>query len=182
MTNSLAAYAGQNAQIRFLYDYTSGGYYNQTDPGVGFYVDDISVLNAEQLASPVTNTVAAGTSFYFVPTNSIDSLVAVRAVLPGRTLNWGPSLRLGVSAAAPTLQLAAKPVVLGNQIQLDFNVSNYRAGTTFQLWKSASPAGTWTLDTGASFSTLVPNSAFRATTSTLGAGSMFYKVKADLLT
>src|SRR5205085_2049369 len=108
--------------------YTTGGYYNQTDPGVGLYVDDISVLNAEQLASPVTNTVTSGTSFYFMPTNSIDSFVAVRAVLPGRTLNWGPSLRILVSAAAPVLQLAAKPVVSGSQVQLDFNVSNFRSG------------------------------------------------------
>ena len=68
-------------------------------------------------------------------------------------------------------------MVSGNQFQLDFTVANYRAGMTFQLWKAPDPAGAWAQDTSASFSTLIPNSTFRATTATGAATKAFYRVK-----
>jgi hypothetical protein len=40
---NLAPYANQNARFRFMYEFTSGQYYFQTDPDVGWFVDDIQV-------------------------------------------------------------------------------------------------------------------------------------------
>jgi len=62
VTNSLSAFGGLAVQIRFVYEFVSGSYYNQTSSGVGLYLDDIGVSNAEQTLMPVTNNVPSGTS------------------------------------------------------------------------------------------------------------------------
>ncbi|MEY2428983.1 MAG: hypothetical protein QOJ40_1868 [Verrucomicrobiota bacterium] len=177
ITNSLTAYAGLSVQIRFVYEFVSGGYFNQTSGGVGLYLDDIGISNADQLLNPVTNNVLSGTSFAFYPTNAADYLLFARAQINSRTLNWGPALRVTAALAPPGIQLTNKPVLAGTQIQIDFNVTNYRSGMTFQLWKSSDLLA-WSLDGSASFSILIANSRFRATASTAGASKMFYKVKA----
>jgi hypothetical protein len=177
VTNSLSSYAGQTVQIRFEYEHPLGSYYSQTNVGFGFYVDDISISNAEELLSQVTGNVTA-TSFYFLPANSSDYLLAVRALLPGRTLNWGTPFRVSISSSAPIIQIVAQPVLSGTQIQMDFTVASYRSGMSFQLWKAPSPDGAWALDSSASIVTITPNSTFRATTQTGSASSAFYRVKA----
>jgi hypothetical protein len=82
-----------------------------------------------------------------------------------------------VAAALPSLQLASAPSIAGTQVQIDFVVSNYRTGMTFQLWKAVDPSGTWTQDTSATWQTLTANSIFRFTTSNGGATHAFYRVK-----
>jgi uncharacterized protein YkwD len=39
----LSSYNGQDVRFRFYYDFTGGSAFTQTDPGVGWYVDDIQV-------------------------------------------------------------------------------------------------------------------------------------------
>ncbi len=177
ITNSLTAYAGSSIQIRFIYEFVSGSYFNQTSTGVGLYLDDIAVSNADQLLYPTTSNTPFGTSFAFCPTNAADYLLFVRAQINTRTLNWGPALRVSATLPPPIIQLTNRPVLTGSQIQIDFTVTNYRTGMTFQLWRASDLSANWTLDGTASFSTLIPNSRFRATASTGGAARMFYKVK-----
>jgi hypothetical protein len=47
------------------------------------------------------------------------------------------------------------------------------------LLQASDVAGTWTTNGSASFQTLVTNSTFRVTTSTGGAGRMFYRLQAN---
>lgn len=177
-TISLGTYAGHLLQVRFLYAYQSGFYY-PPQPGAGLYLNNIAISNAQQVSGMVTNNVASGRSFSFSPATPTNYLLEVRAQINSRTLPWGPALQVSVSAAAaPTgIQLLAQPMVSGNQVKIDFSVTNYRAGMTFQLLKTADLQGTWTADTSASLQTLTPNSTFRFTTSTGAATRMFFKVK-----
>jgi hypothetical protein len=39
----LGAYANQDVRLRFLYDFTSGSAFTQTDSGVGWHIDDIQI-------------------------------------------------------------------------------------------------------------------------------------------
>ena len=66
-------------------------------------------------------------------------LAAYEYFIVNRT--WGLPLIRSVSSSLPVIQLASQPTLLGNQIQIDFNVTNYRSGMTFQLWKASSPGG-----------------------------------------
>jgi hypothetical protein len=172
---SLAGYAGQNIQLRFMYD-VMGGYYPQTDPGVGAYIDNITVLNVDQASSPVASVIISGTNFVFNPTQSGNYVLRVRGQNNGNNWPWGPSLSVSTITAPPTLQ-ALTPVVTGNQVQIEFTVANPAANMTFQLWKATNASGIYALDNGATFQTITPNTRFRATTTTGGAPTSFYKVR-----
>jgi hypothetical protein len=177
-TIPLTAYAGQILQVRFVYAY-SGGYYFPSGSGVGLYLDNIAVSNAQQLVGAATNTVATGRSFTFVPTSATNYLLRARAQINSRVLPWGPVFVAGVTASpgSPQIQLAGQPVVSGTQVQIDFTVSNFAAGMTFQLLRTADLGATWVPDTSAKLDTLVANSTFRFTTSTAGASTAFFKIK-----
>ena len=176
---SLNSFAGQPIKIRFMYDFTGGQFFPQTD-GVGFYIDNISVTGAEQLSNPAVTDIPSGTSFAFYPTNSGDFSLRVRAQVSSRYLDWGPLLRVTATTLAPvSLQFSGSPSVSGNQVQIDFDVTNYRANLVFQLLQASDVAGTWTTNSSASFQTLVANSTFRVTTSTGGANKMFYRLQVN---
>lgn len=179
ITNSLGAFAGVTTKIRFVYDYTSGGYYPQTSTGVGLYLDDIAVTNADQAQNPVTNNIPSGCSFVFFPTNTGDYLLCVCAQLPGRTLPWGPAIRVSVSNLPPmTIQFTGQPARSGNQFQANFNVANYRSGTPFLLLKTSDLGGSWTTDTVATVQTIVSNTQFRVTT-TNSTNRAFFRIKSN---
>ena len=45
---NLAAYAGQSMRFRFYYNFTSGGYFPQSEPGVGWHIDAIQIADQFQ--------------------------------------------------------------------------------------------------------------------------------------
>lgn len=175
---SLSTYAAQNIQVRFAYLFPGGSYYPQTSAGVGLYLDDISVSDANQALSQATNNLPAGTQFSFCPSTNATYLLQVRARINSRLLGWGPGMTVGVTSVPPSLEMTGKPVLAGGQAQIDFTVANYPvSGMTFQLWKAPAPTGTWTQDTSATLTTLVANSKFRFTTVTGAAPRTFYRVQ-----
>ncbi|HWH77914.1 MAG TPA: hypothetical protein VNT76_11105, partial [Candidatus Binatus sp.] len=177
---SLSNFAGRSILVRFLYDYTGDTFYPQTSSGVGWYIDDISFSGTDELTDSVIANITAGTSFVFSPASVGDYLLRVRAGISGRTLAFGPAKRVtATSVATPTLQFSGTPSVSGNQVQIDFNVTNYRAGMTFLLLNAPDPGAAWTTNSSAAFQTVVPNSTFRVTTSTGGASKMFYRIQSN---
>ena len=175
---SLSAYSGQVVQVRFVYAFSSGSYF-PGPTGVGLYLDNIAVSNAQQVTGSVTNNVSSGTSFSFTPTAITNYLLAVRPQIGTRTLAWGPAVQVGVAVAAPLIQLVSQPVVSSGQVQIDFTVGNYKPGMTFQLLKSSDLQMTWTADSSAKLDILVANSKFRFTSSSGGAQRLFFKVKSN---
>lgn len=176
VTNSLAAFAGQSVQVRFLFSFSSGSYF-PANSGVGLYLDNIAVSGASQLTTPITNNVVSGTSFAFLPTNTTSYVLQVRAELPGRILPWGKTALIGVTTAPPALQFASPPTLSGSQVQMEVTVASFPAGMSLQLWKASAPNGPWSQDTSATLQTVVPNSSFRFTTTTADANRTFYLVK-----
>ena len=63
----LSPYAGQSCQIRFFYSNNGGSFYPR-NPGVGWLVDDITVIGAQELGTPTTLPVADGQMYFnFTP-------------------------------------------------------------------------------------------------------------------
>jgi len=181
-TISLSGFAGRSMTVRFRYDYVAGlSYYPQSDPGVGWYIDDISFSNTEELSNPVVTALPSGTNFNFIPAQIGDYALDVRAQVYGQYyLEWGPIKRVTAAVVLnPIVQFSGSPSVSGNQVQIDFDVTNYRANLVFQLLQASDVAGTWTTNSSASFQTLVANSTFRVTTSTGGANKMFYRLQVN---
>ena len=170
----LGAYAGQIALFRFGFLSPTGGFHGA---GSGVNFDNIVFSNADQALALVTNNIASGTAFAFTPTVSGSYLLQVRPKISTRFFPWGPALLVSAQVPPPSIQLAGRPVLTGSQVQIDFTVGSYVPGMTFELWKSTTPNGSWAKDTGASIATLTPNTSFRATTTTGGSTSNFYRVK-----
>ncbi len=174
----LGTYAGRTAKIRFSYDFIGGAYYPQTSQGVGFYLDNIAVSNARQVQNPTTNSVGANRCFSVTPTSTNQVLLSVRAWINTRALDWGPVFVAPVVPPSPSLQVLP-PVLVGGQVTIDFRVSNFRSGMTFQLRRSAGIGAGWVQDAAATLTTITAGSKYRFTAFPSGTGPSLYDVKAD---
>lgn len=180
-TMSLAPFAGQEIMVRFRYDFGSGSFLNSTDRGVGFYVDDISVTNAEELTGEVVSDISGGATFQFNPSTAENFSLRVRAKLPNHYLPWGPAKLVTAivgNASNPILKIASISQIQSDRIQFDFDVIGTSAGT-FQVESSESVAGPWGLDANATIQALDAGTRFRASTSTAGNGGRFYRVRTN---
>jgi hypothetical protein len=177
----LSAWAGRTVQIRFAYEYTTGTYFPQTSSDVGWVFDDISFTGTEELSGAVVADVPSGTDFVFNPAQTGSYGLAVRAQVYGQFyLEWGPVKRVDAAVAAvPSVQFTGAPLVSGNQVQIDFEVTDYRAGLAFELLTAATVTGTWSTDSAATFQTVVAGSRFRATTSNAGRAQSFYRLSVN---
>jgi hypothetical protein len=175
---SLSRFAGRSLLVRFQYDYTGGTYYNQTTSGVGWYFDNISFADTEELTNPVTTDLPSGSSFSFVPAQvGVYALDARAEVYDEFFLEWGPVKRVSATTALPpVLTCVGSPALVGNQVQIDFVVTNYRAGLTFHLLRATDLAGSWTPDAAAVLQEVVPASRFRFTAALGGASQEFYRM------
>jgi len=169
---SLSAYANQEIRIRFKYEINVGTYYNQTSAGVGWYLDDIIVTNAETWTVISTNMVAT-TNFVFTPALAANYNLNVRAYLFTEfPLEWGPVKNV-TAVAAPLSIIMSKPVLNGGQVLLDFTTTG-AAG--FKLTQADQVTGPWTTNLSAALTTNIPGSSYRFTTP-VGPTARFYRVK-----
>lgn len=139
----LAPYAGQSAQFRFVYDYTGGSRYPQTDPGIGLHLDDIRLSAVEQLEETHNAPVPQPPSFVFEPTLPGDYSLQARARIGQRALPWGPMLRIAAGRITDTiLHLESIRRTADSQLELVVTLANGTANSIDPL-SSPSPAGPW---------------------------------------
>jgi len=82
---SLSAYDGKLVKIRFIYDHTTGGsYYYQTGTGMGVYLDDIQVINADELVESTLSTIPNGSSFNWSSPTIGSHILRVRGTIGQR--------------------------------------------------------------------------------------------------
>jgi len=174
-------FATQPANSPFItgvvyYDSNGNGFYDVgegiggvtvTTPGSKYYA---VTANSGGYVIPVTSN---GTyTLTFTASGLSTQIVATITGSKNAKVDYMPP-----AAPLPSLQLVSTPSITGTQVQIDFAVSNYRTGMTFQLWKTTDPSGTWIQDASATLTTLTANSKFRFTTSSGGAAQNFYRVK-----
>ncbi len=169
---SLSAYAGKEVKLRFKYEINAGIYFPQTSSGVGWYLDDITISNAEVWTVISTNTVTT-TSFTFLPPQTTNYNLDVRALIFGEfPLGWGPMKNVAAVAAPLTITMS-KPILTGGQVLLDFSTSE--AGS-FKLTQADQVTGPWTTNSAATLTTNTPGSSYRFTTA-VGPAAQYYRVK-----
>lgn len=177
ITNSLSSCAGAITKVRLVYDFSSGSYYPQTSSGVGLYLDDIVITNADQMLTSVTNSVPSGNLFTIFPTNASDYAISVCAQIPGRTLPWGPVLRVASSNLPPiTARFTGQVLATGGLFRATLNVTNYN-GSLFTVLRSYDlQSGTWATDTLATVQSVASNTQFLLNAST-ATNRAFYKIR-----
>jgi hypothetical protein len=166
---SLASYAGLATVLRFNFD-TKGSFYPYTDPVVGWSLKGIVITNTEQLLTPTTNSTPS-TYFAFNPSQLGGYNLEARALIfTDFPLDWGPIKQV---TAVPGI-LMSSPVVSSGQVQLNFAIAPSATGV-FKLLQVDQLGATWTTNSGAVFTTNVPGTSYRFTT-TPGPAARYYKV------
>jgi hypothetical protein len=166
-TISLAEYAGRSIQIRFVYDGSSGSYFPGADPGVGWYLDNIAVLDVEELVDSVISAPLFDLNFAWNPPAEDDYALEARAQVFGDYhSSWGivKPVTAVISSLPPVLRFVGSPTFAGDQVELEFEVENYQAGLTLELLRADGIEATWSVDDSATFETVTANTRFRVRT------------------
>lgn len=147
---SLAPFAGMQFSLRFVYDHIGGGFFPQTDPGVGFYLDDIALTGVDELSGDLLSDLPAETQFSLVPVEPGALLLQVRPKLVNRFLPWGPG-KVVTARAGSGVQVRILSVQrLGNgNLQFEFSAANIGAATV-EVQSAAQVTGAWGREDGAS--------------------------------
>ncbi|MGA3284827.1 MAG: hypothetical protein ABSD57_10270 [Verrucomicrobiota bacterium] len=156
---SLSNYAGQLTLLRFNYAFTSGSYYTENDPRVGWCLENIVVTNVLQAINLATNTTAS-TNFTFTPTLIGTNVLAVAPVLFTQfPLGWGPFKLVTVVTNPTPVIVLGQPVLTNNQLLINFTISG--AASTFHLLQTTQLNTSWTTNSTATFTTNIPGSSYR---------------------
>jgi len=163
----LSQFADQPVSIRFVYDYMNGTYFYQTDSGVGWYVDDISFIDTEEL--DIVKSGQTSTTRFIVVLPSIDDfLLHARAQLPSHWLAFGPDLEVTASDSPPgTLDDIPAPSIniSGNQVHLRWPA--FPVGALLESSPDLGPGAVWTpvdtppINLGGEFEVTLPASGPR---------------------
>ncbi len=93
---SLSAFAGRTIRVRFNYTIPqSGSAFPQTDAaaGVGWFIDNLTLVNVQSAIPAAPTRVASGNTFSFNPTAAGPVMLQARGVLFGAfPIEWGPGL------------------------------------------------------------------------------------------
>ncbi len=105
-TVSLSGYAGKFLRLRFAYA-ANGTYYNQTDNGVGWYIDDISFTDVFTPTGTSSQTVTTA-EFSFTASAANTYLLSVRPVISGHNWAFGPVFEATGTPPPPFMVWAAQ--------------------------------------------------------------------------
>lgn len=176
----LRPFAGKEIAVRFRFDFGSGTFLRETDPGVGFYVDDIGVTDADELFDEAVSDVSTGTSFFFSPSQSVDYALRVRGRFASRALPWGPAKLVTAQpggALPPSVKIISVEKISGARVQIEFEVA-VAAPAGLDLESAETIDSTWTLDSTASIVPLPEAGRFRAVTSSGADAQRYFRVGA----
>jgi hypothetical protein len=179
-TVNLSTYAGQDLKVRFVYS-VAGSFFPQTDPGVGFYIDNISWQGADQVVKETITDLGTDGSFTFVPPQAGDFGLSVRPKAPGRLLPWGPTKSVTAQVGTlptPSVQITAVRLVSGTQMQIDFAVTNSGAGV-YITQSAPDLKGPWIIESGASVQSLSGNASYRVSLASGSAPRRFFRIAAQ---
>lgn len=98
----LSALAGEVVKVRFVYAFGSGSAFTQIEDEFGFYLDGITVSNADQLGSTLLGDIGNTDSLIFKPAQPGRYLLQVRAVNQARRFPFGLGLIVDVEQGEPS--------------------------------------------------------------------------------
>lgn len=144
---SLAAYAGQIINLRFIMKSNGGAAYQGVDSNFGFFIDDVTVTNATQLTTPTTTTLPGNaTSFTLNATTAGASLITgtsynlrIRPNVGCRWFGYGSMKTVTVVAVTPP-SITTQPVPVTINYRGTANLTVAASGTSpaFQWYAGAS--------------------------------------------
>jgi hypothetical protein len=178
----LSAYGGATAILRFSYVNLPGGSYfpQVTNSGVGLYLDEILVSNAETLGDEKV-AVAGNGVLTFRPGAEGLYLLQVRASVGDRALHWGPALGItaqtGGPVEPPILRLGSLTPSGNGSWTLDFAVLSGTANS-LRIEVAEAVNGPWGVENGATIRAAGAAGSYQATLPARAGNSRFVRVAA----
>jgi hypothetical protein len=176
---SLEIPSGQLFQIRFVYS-VGGSFFPQPDPGVGLYLDNITVQGADELVNESINEIATGTSFNFDPPRPGLYTLSVRPQVSGRLFAFGPEKSVVAqtnTVPSAVVQITSITRTADGHLAIGFTVGNPGSGV-YQVEAAPEVTGSWATDSSASVQIAGAN-AFQALVSPGVGPRRFYRVVAQ---
>ncbi len=168
--------AGQEINVRFVYDYLGGTFFSQTDAAVGFHIDEIAVFNGDRIADEVVAEIPATPSFPFQPSEIGTFELSVRPRILDRLLPWGPGKTVVAQiSTTPVLRITSVRRPTNGGLQIGFSVTNSN-NASYQIQSALDPAGPWTVDEAATVQPGTENGSFLATSPSSTAAQRFFRV------
>jgi hypothetical protein len=175
-SGSLAAFAGKFVKVRFAYVVT-GGFFSQTDDRFGWYIDDITLVNADSVANASTVATGASGRFQFTPPAPGLYLLDAQPVNLARLLPRSAPIELNAQGNPPTVTLTRAATVARGSVTMEFDRTTGTT-TSFSLKSAADPSATeWSVEVGAVFKA-VGGTRFTVTVPANG-NARFYSVVAN---
>lgn len=171
---SLSNYVAVPVQLRWAYLFDSGSYYSGANPNTGWYLDDITLTNAEQVAGLIISKTDAPSFSFAAPLATNYMLQAAGVLFSEFPMEWGPTKLVAAVPPPPTVVVGI-PILTNRQAQINFRLSS-GAATSFVLLESGNISGPWTTNKSAFITTNSTGQSFRFTTSTNGP-TRFYQLR-----
>ena len=118
---ALSDYAGKVATFRFFYELEGGSYFPQFSEGVGLYIDDITVTNAQELENIESESLSTVDAFSFTPDTTGEHLLQVQYLgwegFSGS--NWSPAKTVSVGSSASNTTAVAASVLPASRSVFD---------------------------------------------------------------
>lgn len=176
-TISLAPFASREVSVRFVYEFAGGGFFEQTDPGVGFNVDNIQMDGCEELVDQVISETPGGTSFTFSPAEVGAFGLRVRPKVGDRLFPWGPLKLVAAEISTLTsLRFTSVEKLSGGNLQFGFAVVNPKAGASYRVEGATDLTGPWANELGVTIEPATGQNAFRAIIPRPADPRRFYRV------
>jgi hypothetical protein len=150
-TADLAAYQSKTIRIRLIFD-VNGSAYILPDPSnagfdhVGWFFDDVQVVNGMSLLNATESSVFTQPQFTFNPTQTGSYLLQFQPIVGSRTYPYAPADQIQASPAPPQVSISSRVMVTDTTVTLQF-VPTFTA--LFSVESADSVNGPWTAETSA---------------------------------
>ncbi len=112
---NLGQYANRTVHFRWVFSYMNGAYYPQSDNGLGWYIDDITVTHTTGVIHATTPKDSTLNSFNFNPSQEATYYLQVRSkIFNTYELEWSPILEVAAQPAIITDPIPELPTRLIN--------------------------------------------------------------------
>lgn len=136
----LAQFAGEILQVRFIFE-ADGSFFPRIDAGVGWYVDDIQLVDADEVTNEQIQTASPG-SFAFNPSVISSFGLQVRAKTGHNFLDWGPLFTITSTPTKPEFRFTEISIVQDG-IQVDFELTKGLAPGTVVIQGRSNFSEAW---------------------------------------
>ncbi len=177
----LTAYIGQTVRFRFVHG-TDGsiiGGYSNPEARTGWYIDNITVTNAQVVTGSQTMTLPNSTDFSWVPESPGDYLLQVAPTAwNGYNLGYGQLFPVTVTNPPPRLMVSSFEDN-GSTWVMDMHIQNHPGNGTFTLLSGMpnNQSSFTPVASGWSYNWVVPNEHMQVTITKNGLPSTYYKMR-----